>query len=256
MEKIEYRSGAVNAGECVSKGWSAAGQNYGLFFGVAFVVILIIIVISLIPFANIILDPIIGGPLSVGLYYVYLRKIDGESADFGMAFSGFSHFVPAIVVSFVLSAPFIILDVIQLSIDFTAFPQVAEIGNPQMFQAFTAVQIAIGVFTFLIFLMIQILLYFSYMLIAEYKLGAIDAMKLSVEAASANLSGLILLIILEILLGFAGALACLIGILFIMPVIYAADVCAYRQVFPKINLTLQNEPPPPNVYDSNFGIGQ
>lgn len=257
MEKIEYRQGVINAGECVGEGWRAAGQNYGLFLGVAIVIWIILFVAGLIPIASILLNPIVAGPLFVGLYYVYLRKIDDEPADFGMAFSGFNHFVPAMIVSLIQAIPVIIFQIVQLFVTFTTlFSGGADAHDLQTLGAINFVYIILGLTTFLFVIVIRILLYFSYMLIAEHNLGAMDAIKLSVEAALANLGGLILLVILEILLAIAGALACLIGIVFVMPVIYAADVYAYRQVFPKTTRMMQNEPPPPTAYGGSFGVGQ
>lgn len=257
MKQIKYETNAVKAFDCIGNGWNLAGQNYGLFFGATFTLIVFIIIISLIPVLSLILEPIVVGPLTVGLYYVYLRKFDGEPANIGMIFSGFRHFIPAAVLSFVISAPFLVSDMIQVSIDYgLILPELNNSENLQVFEAFNIIYVLMWLAAFFIYLVIHLLLYFTFLLIAEHDLGAMDAAKLSVEAAFANLSGLIALIILQVVLMLAGVLVCLIGVFFILPAIYAADVLAYRRVFPKTNLSFQNEPPPPNVYDESFGSGQ
>jgi hypothetical protein len=244
----------VKASDCIAEGWNLAGQNYGLFFGTVFIMIVTIILISFIPILSLILEPIVLGPLSVGLYSVFLRKLDGEAARVGEIFSEFKHFIPAVALSFIISAPFLISDAIQLSIDYgLIFSEINTDENLRIFGEFNVIFALMWFSAFFIFLILQLWLYFSYLLIAEHNLGAIDAIKLSVQAVSANLSGLVALFFLEILLIFAGLLACLVGLLFIMPVIYAADVAAYRRIFPKTNLQNQHEPPPLNFYDGSFG---
>jgi hypothetical protein len=44
--------------------------------------------------------------------------------------------------------------------------------------------------------------------------------------------------------------------LFVIPIIYAANAFAYRQVFPNFEPNFQTAPPPPNVYGGNYGVGQ
>ena len=54
----------------------------------------------------------------------------------------------------------------------------------------------------------------------------------------------------------AGFIALCIGWLFILPLIYAANAFAYRQVFPDTKPNFQNVPPPPTSYGNNYGFGQ
>ena len=89
----------------------------------------------------------------------------------------------------------------------------------------------------------------------EHDIGAIDAIKLSVRAATSNIGGLILLFILEFLVALVGLLALCIGIFFVIPIIYAANAFAYRQVFPLIEQNFNMNPPPPGAYGSSFGSG-
>src|SRR5215217_3755746 len=99
MNQSQFYAGAINASDCVSNGWNLVKQNYGLFLGITFVATIILMVIGCIPFVSIIINPILTGPIFVGVYYVYLKQIRGERADFGMLFYGFNSFVPAMVVS-------------------------------------------------------------------------------------------------------------------------------------------------------------
>jgi uncharacterized membrane protein len=103
----------------------------------------------------------------------------------------------------------------------------------------------------------SVALSFAVPLIVEHDLGVMDALVTSVKAALSNVGGLILLIILEILVAILGVIALCIGIFVAIPVIYAANVFAYRQVFPYFNRPEFNTaPPPPDVYGGTFGRGE
>jgi uncharacterized membrane protein len=90
----------------------------------------------------------------------------------------------------------------------------------------------------------------------EHDLGAIDAIKLSIKAATSNVGGLIVLFVFEFLIMLLGFIALCIGVFFVMPVIYAASIFAYRQVFPLIEQHFNMAPPPPTAYGTGFGSGQ
>ena len=54
----------------------------------------------------------------------------------------------------------------------------------------------------------------------------------------------------------AGALACGIGIIFVLPVIYAANIAAYKKVFPSEEVQSDSEPPRPEAYGGTYGTPQ
>jgi TonB family protein len=103
------------------------------------------------------------------------------------------------------------------------------------------IPILVGVFGFVfgIYLLIIVvalvlgtLTAFVYPLIVDRKLGAIDALKLSVRAVMGNFFGVLSLMILSQLIILAGLMFFYVGALFVAPVIFAAWAIAYRRVFP------------------------
>ena len=94
---------------------------------------------------------------------------------------------------------------------------------------------------------------FTIPLIADKDIGVMEAISLSARAGWSNIGGLILLMILQTLVGFVGALACGIGIFFVLPIIYASNAVAYRQVFPDTPQPQHNAPPQPNAYGGSYG---
>jgi len=89
----------------------------------------------------------------------------------------------------------------------------------------------------------------------EHDLGPVDAMKLSAKAATSNVGGLVVLFIFESLVALLGFLMLCVGLFFVMPIIYAANAFAYRQVFPLIEQNFQITPPAPTIYGSSYGRG-
>jgi len=46
-------------------------------------------------------------------------------------------------------------------------------------------------------------------------------------------------------LGILGVMACYVGVLFVLPISFAAYAAAYRRVFPYASVNLASPPPPP-----------
>jgi hypothetical protein len=86
--QILARGYHLEAGHCISRGWQLVKQNFWLTVGATFV-------------ANLILGvPYVGwlftGVMSGGLYFLFLKLVRGQRAEFGDAFAGFSQGVRAI----------------------------------------------------------------------------------------------------------------------------------------------------------------
>ena len=93
------------------------------------------------------------------------------------------------------------------------------------------------------------LLTFSFPLIIDRNLGAIDAMKTSAKAVWANLGGVAGLIVVNMGLMILGYLALCIGMYFVIPIMIAGNAAAYRRVFPPLGAQPAMTPPPPNAYN-------
>jgi hypothetical protein len=236
LQQPQYLPGAINAGDCIANGWALLKENFGIYIGASLLAILITVCV---PCVNILLV----GPIMGGIYFMMLRSMRGEAVDVGMLFKGFEHFLPLMIVGFVFSIPDIGFQGVQFIVDINDLVRSGGItpGDATFFQAdvtvsrdltqlwlLAGVAFAFGLFGFVW----KIMLFFAVPLAMEYKLGALDAMKLSVAAAMSNLGGLILLTILEVIVALVGVLALCVGIFLAIPVIWAANAFAYRQVFP------------------------
>jgi uncharacterized membrane protein len=79
------------------------------------------------------------------------------------------------------------------------------------------------------------LLMFAFPLIVDRNLSAGKAMMTSAKAVWKNMSGVIGLFLVAFVLAIAGYLFFCIGIYFVIPIIIAANIVAYRKVFPAVN---------------------
>ncbi|MEO6051196.1 MAG: hypothetical protein ABIP78_07685 [Pyrinomonadaceae bacterium] len=260
MTNIQFTPSAMDAGGCVSNAWNLVKQNYGMYLGIALIAM---ILASCIPCISLFLV----GPVLAGVYYVVLREMRGEPVEFGMMFKGFEKFLPLMVIGIIQSIPEIIAQILRVTVDVgrLGLTRGGRNGDFQFFQSndpqfaiATGLLIIIALVALVvIFLSIvwRVLLFFAIPLAMEHDLGAIDAIKLSARAATSNIGGLIVLFIFEFLLALVGVLALCIGVFFVIPIIYAANAFAYRQVFPWIEQDFNMSPPPPGAYGSNFGSG-
>ena len=258
MTNIQFQSGAINAGDCVSNAWNLVKQNFGMYLGISLIAM---ILAGCIPCISLFLV----GPILGGVFYVVLREMRGEPVEFGMMFKGFDKFVPLMVIGLVQMIPEIIGQILRVVV------QVGQIGldgrrngdfqffapsDPQFAIASGVLIIAaiVGLVVVIFAIAWRVLLFFALPIALENDIGPIDAMKLSAQAAMSNVGGLIVLFIFEGLLALAGILALCIGIFFVIPILYAANAFAYRQVFPWIQDNFNMAPPPPTAY-GNFGSG-
>jgi len=258
MTHIEFQRSAISPGDGIGNAWGVVTNKFWLYIGIGLVTL---IMIGCIPFLNIFLM----GPVLGGFYYVVLRDMRGEPVDFGMMFKGFEKFVPLMVIGLIQSIPGVIVQVLQYSVDIAQLLGVGARGGAGTFYqsdmpnfgvleglSMVVVLVIIGLSLFSI--VWNLAFQFAIPLIVEHDLSIGDAIKTSISAAMGNIGGMILLLILSILVAIVGVLAICVGLFVAVPVIYAANAFAYRQVFPLIERNVNMAPPPPTTY-GDFGSG-
>jgi hypothetical protein len=263
MNNIRFQRSAIDSGAAVSSGWELVKSNYGMYLGISLIAMLLG---GCVPCVSLFLV----GPTIAGVYYVILRQMRGEPVEFGMMFKGFEKFVPLMIIGIVQAIPEIIGQGLRFGVQFGNIGLNGMNGgrsrdffqssspDPQIFAGIAAgVLIIIGIVALVIIIFAvvwRMLLFFAIPLAMEFDLGPVDAMKLSAQAAMGNVGGLIVLFIFEFLVTLLGLVLCVVGLFFIsIPIIYAANAFAYRQVFPWFEQQFGNMmPPPPNAY-GDFG---
>ncbi|HKP71126.1 MAG TPA: hypothetical protein VJV05_17700 [Pyrinomonadaceae bacterium] len=250
MAEVPYVRGAIEAGDCIGRAWELVSRQFWLYVGLGLVTILMIGCIPCL--SNILFGPILGG-----FYYFVLRDNADEPVDFGMLFKGFEKFLPLMLVGLIQSIPGIVWTIFQYSVDIARVVGEGSGGDVGFYQSagdgFAAGLSVIFILLIVGFVLFSIawtmLLTFAIPLVMEHDLGVVDALTTSARATGSNLAGLVLLIIFEALVAILGMLVLCVGIFVAMPVIYAANVIAYRYVFPHgPRRDYNTAPPPPTAY--------
>jgi hypothetical protein len=200
-----------------------------------------------------------------GIYIALSRKASGGAADFGDLFAGFKYFLPCLLVALIFTVIQFFVGITTILIAFvfgiTAFgPEILAPGgkiDPQIFMALIPAFLVIALFYLIFSIIFGALTLFVYPLIAVRNFSAMEAIMQSLRAGFKNFFGLIGLFIIEFFIAFGGALLCGVGILFVLPILMAANFAAYLRVFGRTSdFSAQHSPPPPPIFgneaDSRF----
>jgi uncharacterized membrane protein len=242
-DNTQFRTGVIKPVECVKEAWALIKDQYWLFLGIVFVGV----------FVGGAVPIVLIGPMMVGIYLCVFRRMRGEPVEFGMLFKGFDHFAQSLIAALLQMIPMVIVMVpayiIMFVLMMTSMPRGGGRMNPDESSrfiftflgfelVFVAVIVAVGVVVTTFFL-------FAFPLIADRNLSGVEATKLSIKAARANLGGVLGLILVNVGLGLLGVLACYVGAFLIAPISLTSYAVAYRRVFPEVSQTFASPPPPP-----------
>ncbi|MGQ0760531.1 MAG: hypothetical protein ACT4OT_00735 [Acidobacteriota bacterium] len=228
----EIRRGVVSPMECLKEGWAAIKGQYWLIFGIVFVGVLIGNAVPV----------FLWGPMMCGIYLCLLRKLRGQPLDFAMLFKGFDYFAPSLVPGAVQFLPLLLLFIVYFIILF-AFATIAAptgyVSQAEANEFVTTIMLMYAGFIIAMVIVswsIMIFLLFPYALIVDHGLSGWESVKTSARAALANFPGIFGLLLLSLLLMFAGVLACYVGAFLTWPIAFTSWAIAYRKVF--------GDPPP------------
>lgn len=244
-ENTQFRTGVIQPVECLKEGWALIKDQYWLFLGI---VVVGVFVGSAVPIVLI-------GPMMVGIYMCFFRRMRGEPIEFGHLFKGFDYFAQALIAALIQVIPIIVimvpLYIIMFVVMLVSMPRGGRIDPDQtptflftllgFYLVFIVVIIAMAV-------IVAVFFFFSFPLIADRNFTGVDAVKLSFKAARANLGGILGLILLNFGLGILGVLCCYVGAILVAPVSLAAHAVAYRRVFPEVLQNFASPPPPPATW--------
>lgn len=238
MTNTEFRTGVINPVDCVKEGFELIKRDYWLLFAILLVGALIGGVTMY----------ILAGAMFCGVFIAYIKAIDGKPVIFDDLWKGMNYFGPGLVVVLVMVVPAFAYYIFAYLTFVAAILGGSQGGEAGMIGAFVVIGI-IDLVILIAMVCFHTLLTFSLPLIVDRNLGAIDAMKTSAKAVWANMGGVAGLIVVNIALCFVGYMALCIGIYFVIPIVIAGNVVAYRRVFPSLEMRTNMNPPPPNSYN-------
>jgi hypothetical protein len=241
-ENIQFRTGVIKGGECIKEGWALIKDQYWLFLGIVFVGVF---VGSAVPIVLI-------GPMMVGIYLCFFRRMRGEPVEFGRLFKGFDYFAQGLIAALIQMIPIVVIMLPVYVVMFVwmimstqrAGRMSSEESTTFAF-TFLGIYLAFIVLLLIVSVVVTVFFLFSFPLIADRNLSGLDAVKLSIKAGRANLGGILVLVLMNFGLGILGVLCCYVGAFLYMPVGFASYAIAYRRVFPETSQNFASPPPPP-----------
>lgn len=193
--EILARDYRLDIGSCLGRGWNLVMANFWPAVGITTLGYLLLFAAGSVPFATLFLAYILMG----GVDWYFLKLIRGQRAEIGDLFSGFNlAFVPLMLFSIV--------------------------G-----------QLLVGVGLVLCLLpgiyLIVAWLFFTALLILDKRLDFWAAMEVSRKVVTRHWWTLFGFLLVQVLLTILGTLCCIIGLFLVLPVITAASVYAYEDIF-------------------------
>ncbi len=228
MKNTEFRTGVIKPVECVREAWELIKDEYWILFAVS----LVGAMIGGISFYVLI------GAMICGIFTCYLKKIDSGRVAFEDLWLGFKFFWPSLFVTLAIVVPIVVWTIIMFVTIYLPIITTAVMGNKANERAILgtfAVGFIVDIIVAIIMVCIHSLLIFCFPLIVDRHLSSWDSMKLSARAVLKNLGGVGGMIAVNFGLALLGEMAFCIGLYLMIPIITAANLVAYRKVFPKHN---------------------
>ena len=187
------RAVVVDVGSCLGRAWDKMMADLWTIVGIS-----ALVWIALSASHAVYVGIVITGPLLGGLYYYYLKKIRGQTAELQDAFAGFTlAFVQLLLASLVSGA------LIALGLALCVIP---------------------GIY-------LAVAWCFALPLVIDKNMSFWDAMELSRKTVYHNWWSVFWLMVVCGLINFGGGLLCCVGIFFTLPLTGLAVMYAYNDVF-------------------------
>lgn len=232
MNPLEFNTRAIKPIECYKEAWEIIKSDYWILFAVSLVGILLgsfSLYIAL-------------GPLICGIFICFFRKIDTGKVEFEDLWKGFNYFVPSLILILIIIVPTIILYIVIYAPFFVAIVMGKNL-NSEEFMAILFAGLAFDFVLIVLVVCFHTLVMFALPLVVDRNLSAFQAIKLSMKAVWANLSGIAGMMGIQFVASIVVTFAtCGLGAYFAIPIMFGGLVVAYRKVFP--SMTPMNFAPP------------
>ena len=206
-QQVLARDYVLDIGHCIFRGWALVRTDFWPMVGTTALVLLLLAAaaaltsesrsIGQVRFTTSILSLLLSGPLIGGLYFYLLRRIRGERVRTEAAFAGFRQSVLQLVLANFVKQVLIVLGFACLLLP--------------------------GIY-------LAVAWCFTLPLIIDKQLEFWPAMRLSRKTIAKHWWKFLGFFLVLLLLNIAGLMACLVGVLFTLPVTYSAIMYAYEDI--------------------------
>jgi uncharacterized membrane protein len=221
---LRQRDYSIDLGSCLGRAWDLVKANFWICVGVVALIYVCLFAAGVIPCVGGIIQLVVQGPLMGGMYWFFLKLVRRQEATVGDAFSGFSiGFLPLFLVALVSS---VLAGLCMLPGAITLIVSAVmkiDVPLPIIVIAFAAGAVPA--------IYLTICWLFSMLLVVDKKLDFWPAMELSRKAVGMHWGSVFLLLLVCGLITMASVLALCVGVLVAAPVMVAAIVYAYEDIF-------------------------
>ncbi len=230
VDEMAARDYRLEIGSCIGRGWELLKANVGLLVGGTVLVMLAQMAVGILPFLGLIAQLILGGALTGGMYWLFIRAIRGESGGVGDAFAGFSRGFAQLMLGHIVPQLLILLIVFPVAFAFGLGVGLSSQRSGTITPLFViaGVLLAVGL-PFMIYF--SVCWFFTLPLIIDKQIDFWPAMKLSRSVVRKHWWSVFGLLFVSSLVAAAGLLACIVGILFTGPIAIGAMMYAYEDMF-------------------------
>ena len=225
---------------CLGRSFELWKSNFFPLVGVTLLVYFVQLIVGVIPFLGTIARLLLNGVFAGGLYYYYLGKIRGEPREVGDAFAGFSQALAPLMLASLLTSVLIIAVMlpfltpmfffcVQLFLHrhVTALPQLSPLAV--LFMLLGVIPV----------LYLSVSWAFAFPLVIDRRLGPWTAMEVSRRVVTHQWFRVFFVLLLGAILTMLGLIGLIIGVVFTLPLMLGALLCAYED--------LCNPPPAPSA---------
>jgi hypothetical protein len=236
----EFKRNVVEPFECLRAGWDLVSKQYWLFVAICAVGI---VIGSVVPFG------ILLGPMMCGIYLALFMTRRSQPIEFNVLFKGFDFFGDSIIATLLHMIPIMVVFVPSYIAFYVGMlvmmPRAGSDSDPTAFLTFIGVAMVFWIGLIVVLIILSVGFTFAYPLIVDRKMTGLNAVKLSIKAAMANFWRLLGLMLISGALNFLGVMLCYVGVVFVLPINFAAIAMAYEQVFGLADFQPDLPPPPP-----------
>lgn len=230
-ESFSARAAQIDVFECLSRSFELWKANLLPLVGATLLVLLAQMVLGFIPILGMFSGLFLNGVFYGGLYYYYLGKIRGEPREIGDAFAGFSRaFVPLMLAGLLTS-----VIIVAVLLPFFG-PLFLALGKAALAGGHARPDLG-GLSVGLIFLAMIPMLYlsiawaFSFVLVIDKGFGPWTAMEVGRRVVTRQWFRVFFVVLLGGILAMLGLIGLIIGVLFTLPLMFGALLCAYEDLF-------------------------
>lgn len=236
MQEIQINTGVIRAFDCYREAWEMIKPKFGIVLAVYFIAMLIGGAFG-----------IVMGALMCGLYLCLFDLQEGREVKIDRLFNGFQFFLPSLLVFLATMAPIVVIFLL-IYVPMIGLAMAGSKVDESEIVPFIIGAVIVEIIFAIVMVCFHTLIMFAFPLIVDKKISAWQAMKVSSKGVWANLGGVASLFGVGFLVTFVGLMLFCVGIYLIMPLVLAAQVVAYRKVFPGRLEPEFTPPPAPGMY--------